>query len=64
MAGKNHNCIICGNYNGFFVWSSDRRFKRHKLADICKELPKRTEHILFNEDYAVCIGCVRKHGLM
>ena len=56
-----NKCKICEDYHGgFFVWSSDRRFNRLKLAELCD----MNKYNAFNESFKVCIECVRKHGLL
>jgi len=57
-----NKCKICDNYhNGFFVWTSDRRFDKPKLLELCNDI---SVYNAFNEAYKVCIGCVHKHGLI
>jgi len=65
MEGKySHKCPICGSLSGFFVWSTDRRFNRKKLAEICNNIPENKRIGVLTESYTVCLGCVREHGLM
>ena len=61
---NSHDCAICKSYNGFFVWSTDRRFNRRKLAELCGNAPKGAKNYVFNESYTVCLDCVRKYGLL
>jgi len=60
----NHQCYICGIDSIFFAWSSDRRFNRKKLVDMCKNIDMNKRSQIISDSYPVCLYCIEKYGLM